>query len=144
VNFTGGVIHIIDHVLTVPLPASDTLSAAGLTSLRGALNATNLVSTVNTTPNITVFAPTNAALQAIGGGLANLTSEQIKDVLTYHVVAGGAVGYSSTLKNGTVLKAVNGKDLTVTINDGKVFVNSARVLTTDVLIANGVVHVIDA
>jgi uncharacterized surface protein with fasciclin (FAS1) repeats len=125
------------------LTASDTLSAAGLTSLRGALNATNLVSTVNNTPNITIFAPTNAALQAIGGGLANLTSEQTKDVLTYHVVA-GTLGYSSGLKNGTVLKAVNGKDLTITINDGKVFVNSARVVTTDVLIANGVVHVIDA
>lgn len=130
-------------MLTLPLTASDTLSAAGLTSLRGALNTTDLVSTVNTTPNVTIFAPTNAAFQAIGGGLANLTSEQTTDVLTYHVIA-GTLGYSSGLENGTVLKAVDGKDLTVTINDGKIFVNSARVVTADVLVANGVVHVIDA
>jgi uncharacterized surface protein with fasciclin (FAS1) repeats len=144
VNFTGGVIHVIDHVLTLPASAADTLSAAGLTSLRGALNATNLLSTINNTPNITIFAPNNAALQAIGSGLANLTTEQITNVLTYHAVVGSVPGYSSGLKNGTTLKTVNGANLTITINDGRVFVNNARVLTPDVLIANGVVHVIDA
>jgi uncharacterized surface protein with fasciclin (FAS1) repeats len=144
VNFTGGVIHVIDTFLTLPLNASDTLTAAGLSSLRGALNATNLLNTVDTTPNVTIFAPNNAALQAIGGGLASLTSEQITDVLTYHAVVGAAPGYSSGLTNGTVLKALNGKNLTITINSGRVFVNGARVITPDVLIANGVVHVIDA
>jgi uncharacterized surface protein with fasciclin (FAS1) repeats len=144
VNFTGGVIHVIDTVLTLPVNVSETLTAAGLSSLRGALNQTNLLDTVNSTPNITIFAPNNAALQAIGGGLANLTPDQITDVLTYHAVVAATPGYSSGLRNGTVLKALNGKDLTITINGGRVFVNNARVITPDVLIANGVVHVIDA
>jgi uncharacterized surface protein with fasciclin (FAS1) repeats len=144
VNFTGGVIHVIDTVLTLPVSASDTLTAAGLSSLRGALNQTNLLSTINNTPNITIFAPNNAAFQAIGSGLANLTAEQVTDVLTYHAVVAAAPGYSSGLQNGTVLKTVNGKNLTITINSGRVFVNNARVITPDVLIANGVVHVIDA
>ncbi|KAH8732590.1 FAS1 domain-containing protein [Phaeosphaeriaceae sp. PMI808] len=142
VNFTGGVIHIIDRVLTLPVSVSDTLTAAGLSSLRGALNATNLTSAVKNTPNLTIFAPNNAALQSIGSGLANLKPEQITDVLQYHVVSG--LGYSSTLRNGTVLTALNGKNLTVTINGGRVFVNNARVVTADVLVANGVVHIIDA
>lgn len=45
--------------------------------------------------------------------------------------------------NGTTLTALNGGNLTVTIVDGDVFVNSAKVVTPNVLVANGVVHVID-
>ncbi|KAI8937167.1 hypothetical protein NX059_006379 [Plenodomus lindquistii] len=141
VNFTGGVIHIIDRLLVIPETATETLSAANLTSLSGALNATNLVDTVNTTPNLTIFAPNNEAIQNIGSALANLTTDQITDVLTYHVVSG--LGYSSGLENGTELVTVNGESLTVTIGEGGIFVNNARVVVSDVLIANGVVHVID-
>lgn len=142
-NFTGGVIHVIDRLLTLPEKTSETLNSYGLTALRGALNATNLLDVVNNTPNITIFAPSNAALQAIGSGLGGLNTQQITDVLTYHVV-NGTLGYSSGLRNGTVLRAANGGNLTVTINSGRVFVNNARVVTSDVLVANGVVHVIDA
>jgi uncharacterized surface protein with fasciclin (FAS1) repeats len=142
VNFTGGVIHIIDRLLVLPVEADETLSAANLTALRGALNATNLTDTVNETRNITVFAPTNEAIQDIGSALANLTTEQITDVLSYHVVA-GTIGYSSTLENGTELPTVNGESVTIIVGDGGVFVNNAKVVVADVLIANGVVHVID-
>ena len=140
--FTGGVIHIIDTVLSIPPIASEALTAGGLTSLRGALGAANLVDTVNTTPDVTIFAPSNEAFQNIGSALPNLTTEQVTSILTYHVVA-GTVGYSAGLTNGTTLKTVNGADLTITIDDGDVFVNNARVVMTDVLIANGVVNVID-
>jgi hypothetical protein len=64
-------------------------------------------------------------------------------VLTYHVV-NGTVGYSSSLENGTTLQTLNGGDLTITVGeDGSVWVNSARVVVPNVLVANGVVHVID-
>ncbi|KAF1841953.1 Fasciclin-domain-containing protein [Cucurbitaria berberidis CBS 394.84] len=142
VNFTGGVIHIIDRLLVLPENAVDTLSAANLTSLRGAINATGLVDTVNNTPNITIFAPSNEAIQNIGSAFANLTTEQITDILTYHVVTGD-IGYSSSLENGTSLTTANGGNLTIIVGTGGIFVNNARVITSDVLIANGVVHVID-
>jgi uncharacterized surface protein with fasciclin (FAS1) repeats len=143
VNFTGGVIHIIDTVLAIPENTADTLSAAGLSSLRGAINATNLFDTVNDTPDITIFAPNNEALQNIGSALSNLSTEDITGILTYHVVTQGGIGYSSTLENGTTLTTANGEDLTITIGDGGIFVNNARVVASDILIANGVVHVID-
>merc|ERR1712137_1196645 len=54
VNFTGGVIHIIDTVLSIPMVASEVLTAA------------DLVDTVNTTPNVTILAPTDEAFQNIG------------------------------------------------------------------------------
>jgi uncharacterized surface protein with fasciclin (FAS1) repeats len=141
VKFTGGVIHIIDTVLTVPLSDSATAVAAGLTSLAGALTMANLVSTVDGLKDVTIFAPSNAAFQAIGSAVGSLTTDQLTSILTYHVVV-GSVGYSSILTN-TTLKTVNGGSVTITVEGGSVFVNSAKVIIPDVLVANGVVHVID-
>ena len=59
------------------------------------------------------------------------------------VVVNGTVGYSSTLMNNTQLTAMNGEKLTITTMNGTYFVNSAKVLIPDILVANGVVHVID-
>jgi uncharacterized surface protein with fasciclin (FAS1) repeats len=142
VNFTGGVIHIIDNVLTIPGAVSDIATAAGLTSVRGALVSANLVDTVNTTPDVTVFAPTNDAFKNIGSALPNLSADDLTKILTYHVIA-GTVGYSTSLANGTSIATVNGANVTITVGDDGIFVNNAKVVVADVLVANGVVHVID-
>lgn len=63
-------------------------------------------------------------------------------VLTYHVV-NGTVGYSSGLKDGMEVKTVEGGSVKISVVGGTVFVNSARVIQADVLVGNGVVHVID-
>lgn len=109
--------------------------------------------------NVTVFAPNNEAFQNIGSALPNLTMQQLASILEYHgmptmssadarlltsfAVVNGTIGYSSTLTNGTSLNALNGGKLTITLENGNVFVNSAKVITPNVLVANGVVHVID-
>lgn len=143
VNFTGGVIHVIDSVLSLPLSVSETAIAANLSSLVGALNSTNLVETVEELRDVTIFAPANSAFQAIGSALGNLSTEDLSGILTYHVVE-GLVGYSVDLSNGTNVTTVNGANLTIYVEeDGSVFVNSAKVITPNVLVANGVVHVID-
>lgn len=141
VNFTGGVIHIVDTVLTLPMNISSTVLAANLTSLWGALNDTGLATTVDDLRDVTVFAPSNDAFQAIGPALENLTMTDLGNILTYHVV-NGTVGYSTSLSN-TTLQTANGNNLTIRIENGTVFVNSAKVIMPDVLVANGVVHVID-
>merc|ERR1712225_155146 len=91
VNFTGGVVHVIDTVLTIPPSAADTLSAAGLSSLAGALIETDLVDTVNGLENVTIFAPSNMAFQNISSALANLTAENLTSILQYHVVVADGV-----------------------------------------------------
>jgi uncharacterized surface protein with fasciclin (FAS1) repeats len=63
VMFSGGVVHIIDTVLTVPLSASASAVDSELTALAGALTQTNLVTTVNSLQDVTIFAPSNAAFQ---------------------------------------------------------------------------------
>lgn len=139
--FDSGVIHVIDSFLMIPPMVSTTAVNANLTSLVGALNQTDLVSAVDTTPDVTIFAPTNAAFKAIGSAAGNLSDEDLASILTYHVVE-GTVGYSTMLEP-TTLTTLNGADITITIEDGVVYANSAKVIIPDVLVANGVVHVID-
>ncbi|KAL8833434.1 MAG: hypothetical protein Q9170_004277 [Blastenia crenularia] len=141
-NFTGGVVHIIDNVLTVPENVSTTAIAAGLSGVAGALTQAKLVDTVDSFKDVTIFAPNNSAFQAIGSALPNLTMPQLASILQYHVI-NGTVAYSSTLQNGTSVPALGGGNLQITISNGDIFVNSAKVITPDVLVANGVVHVID-
>jgi len=141
-NFTGGVIHIIDKVLTVPVSPGDTAAAAGLTALVGALNATKLLDTVNHAKDLTIFAPSNAAFGSIANLAGNLSTDTASSILKYHVVQ-GQVLYSSKITGNTTLKTLDGVDLRVSVINGSVYVNSAKVITPDVLVSNGVVHVID-
>lgn len=98
--------------------------------------------TVDGLKDVTIFAPSNAAFQAIGSAVGTLTMQQLTGILEYHVVQ-GVVGYSSLLGNVS-LPTVGGGNVTITVENGNVFVNSAEVITPNVLVANGVVHVIDA
>jgi hypothetical protein len=94
-------------------------------------------------PNVsTVFAPNNAAFQDISSAVSNLTSEEAAAILQYHVI-NGTVAYSSTLANGNV-PTLDGGSVVITIIEGEVFVNCARVITADILLANGVLHVLDS
>lgn len=97
--------------------------------------------------NLTVFAPTNAAFDALPDGtLDQLLTEEGKDdlvnILTYHVV--DAEAFSGDLSDGQVLTALNGDQLTVRIEGDNVFINDAQVTTADVDASNGVVHIIDS
>merc|ERR1712149_114391 len=88
--------------------------------------------------NVTIIAPSNMAFQNISSALDNLTS-----ILQYHVVVSDGPLYSTLLTNGTMVPTLQGGNVTIRINDDNVFVNNARVVTPNVLIAGGVVHVID-
>ncbi|KAL1609991.1 hypothetical protein SLS60_001656 [Paraconiothyrium brasiliense] len=141
-NFTGGTVHIIDRVLVFPLNVLDTANALNLTSLRGAINATDSIEAANAR-NITVFAPNNEAFNNIGSALANLSNDNLQNILEYHIVED--VYYSTSLENGTTLQSEDDdRELTITINEnGTVFVNAAEVVVPNVLIANGVLHILD-
>jgi uncharacterized surface protein with fasciclin (FAS1) repeats len=45
--------------------------------------------------------------------------------------------------NGTVLTTAQGDNLTITVNGNDTYINSAKILTPDYLIVNGVIHTID-
>lgn len=131
---------MIDTVLTIPVSDMVTAQVLGLSSLAGALKKANLA-TVNGLSDLTIFAPTNAAFQAIGATAESLSSTDLAAILEYHVIQ-NTVGYSPLLKTET-LGALSGQKLMISVTGGKVFVDSAQVVLADVIVSNGVVHVID-
>ncbi|KAK4560903.1 hypothetical protein LTR86_005483 [Recurvomyces mirabilis] len=142
IEFDHGIIHIIDKLLLIPLSISETLVTGNFTALAGAATKTGLVPALEDLSDVTIFCPNNDAFRAIASGAANITNDQLAKILKYHVVK-GSVGYSTLLANSS-LSTLRGEDVTITIgNDGAVFANDARVINADILVANGVIHVID-
>lgn len=127
--------------------ASDTPT---LSTLVSAVKAASLVETLQGAGPYTVFAPTNAAFEALPAGTLDTllkpeNVDQLKSILTYHVVPGKVM--ASDLKDGQVITTVQGGTLKVSITDGKVYLidakgNKVMVEKADVNADNGVVHVI--
>merc|ERR1712115_491670 len=141
VNYTNGVVHIIDEVLMIPGNLTSTAQNANLTAFLGAAQNASVASTLLGAEDLTIFAPNNAAFQDIGTLTGNLTMEQLANILSYHVIE-GTVAYSSDLSN-TSLTTLQGDDVEITIADGAVMVNNATVVNANILFAGGVIHVID-
>jgi uncharacterized surface protein with fasciclin (FAS1) repeats len=145
IMFSGGVIHIIDTVLTIPLSPAMSAVDSSLTALAGALTQVNLVPAVDNLKDVTIFAPSNAAFQAIGSATSALSIMQLANILEYHVI-NGTVGYSSLLTTNLANESfptLIGTEVAIEFMDKKVFVNSAAVTIADIIVANGVMHVID-
>jgi uncharacterized surface protein with fasciclin (FAS1) repeats len=121
------------------------------TTLVAAVKAAGLVETLEGKGPFTVFAPTNTAFGKLPAGTVDgLVKPENKatltKILTYHVVPGKLE--ASSLTDGKKLKTVEGEELTVKHQDGKVWIVDAKGGTSMVTIANvnqsnGVIHVVD-
>lgn len=126
----------------------DTAVGAGsFTTLVAAVQAAGLEETLRGEGPYTVFAPTDEAFAALPEGtveslLKPENKEQLVAILTYHVVPGKVT--SADVVKVKEAKSVNGKGIPIAVNDGKVKVDNATVVTPDVMASNGVIHVIDA
>jgi uncharacterized surface protein with fasciclin (FAS1) repeats len=117
-----------------------------LSTLAAAVRTGGLVETLKGDGPFTVFASTNEAFAALPEGtLESLLKPENKDklvqILTYHVVPG--IVKSTDLKDGMTAKTVQGSEVTVGVSKDGVSINKARVVKTDIMASNGVVHVID-
>jgi len=116
-------------------------------TLVAAVKAAGLAETLQGAGPFTVFAPTDAAFAKLPAGtvdalLAN--KEALASILTYHVLSGRTVASDITRNNGAMPATVNGQPPSITVREGKVYVNGAQVVIADVPASNGVIHVIDA
>lgn len=132
---------MIDHVLTIPKSISETASFANLTSLTTALSQVQLVDTVNNLQHATVFAPTNTAFDMVNSHSPDLGSDQLAHILKYHVAP--QVKYSTDLLNDGNVRNLDDEDIQITSDENGVKADAATVIIPDVLVSNGVVHVID-
>ena len=131
-----------------PKDIVDTAVAAGsFKTLAAALTAADLVETLKGKGPFTVFAPTDKAFGKLPeGALEDLLKPENKaklvGILTYHVVAGKVMAADVVkLKEA---KTVQGSKVKIKVDDGKVKVDNANVIKTDIKCKNGVIHVIDA
>ena len=109
------------------------------------MKAAGLAETLSGTGPFTIFAPTNAAFAKLPAGTVEMllkpeNKAKLASILTYHVVAGKVL--AADVKSGMV-KTVQGGEITIVANADGVTVNGAKVLKTDIVGSNGVIHVID-
>jgi transforming growth factor-beta-induced protein len=161
----NGVIHVIDSVINLPgLDMGDEMANAGsalgdieeLSTLNAAVDATGLTDDLDQAEQVTIFAPNNAAFQALLDELElasldelveALTAEGVTGVLQAHVVA-DSLGAAEVVAaaGGDSLATLNADEMigVTTDADGNVYVNGAQVIETDILVGNGVIHIIDS
>ncbi len=126
-------------------------SDSQFSTLVAAVKAAGLVETLSGEGPFTVFAPTNTAFDKLPAGTVDTllkpeNVDQLKGILTYHVVASKAM--SSDLSDGQELTTVQGEKLKVSIANGEVTLTDAKggvskVAKADIAAKNGVIHVID-
>lgn len=121
-------------------------SNADFSTLVAAVKAADLVDTLKGDGPYTVFAPTNAAFEALPEGTLDSllqpdNQDQLRAILLYHVVA-GKVTAADVVKLDAATTA-GGDDVVITVENDQVNINDATVVATDVMASNGVIHVID-
>ncbi len=118
-----------------------------LSTLMKSLKITDLENTLNGHGPFTILAPINLAF----GNMATATLEELlkplnngklSDILSYHILTEKRL--LKDFINGQKLKTIHGKEVDVTVRDGEVRINGARILARDRQGSNGVVHSVDA
>jgi Fasciclin domain len=149
VFFLGGLIHVIDSVLTIPISFPATITGAGLNDFVALLNAGGwlkadsiAVQIANSASDLTVFGPNDPRFGATFTGFDALSEEALREIFRYSAIQGTVV-YSGLFKNNTQYKTLQGKSVTITEANGGFYVDQARITTRDYLCSNGVLQVIN-
>ena len=146
----NGVIHAVDQVL-LPNAFLNLVQVAAknfeLQQLVGAASQfPDIVEVLSNDGPFTVFAPNNEAFEEISETVEGLSEEQVREVLTYHVIEGTV--FSSDLEASQTVTTLNGQELEITVSDGTVTItaegSTATVVTADIEANNGVIHIIES
>jgi|GEM_PF-221446 len=153
----NGIIHVLDAVLMPPADRGEpsanivetAIAAGSFTTLVAALQAAGLDDDLaNEEATFTVFAPTDAAFEAVGeDNIAALLgdADALQAVLLQHVVGDAEINsIGAYAANGTSVTTLSGAEVAVSITDSGLMVGGALVTSADIYTTNGVIHVIDA
>jgi uncharacterized surface protein with fasciclin (FAS1) repeats len=141
----NGVIHVIDSVI---LPRADIVDVArkagSFKTLLAAVEAAGLTDALRGKGPYTVFAPTDEAFAKLPAGTVEALLKDVprlKSILLYHVVPGKIL--AADVAKRSEAKTLQGQSVRIRVSS-PVRVDNATVIKTDVMAANGVIHVIDA
>jgi len=123
------------------------VEAGSFKTLAAALGAADLVGAVSGPGPFTVFAPTDEAFKKLPAGTVETllkpeNKSKLQAILKYHVVSGKVMAADVVKVKGAV--SLNGQRIDVNVAGGKVTVDAANVVKTDIACTNGVIHVIDS
>ena len=116
------------------------------TTLVAALKQAELITSLSNAGPFTVFAPTNAAFDALPKGTVDdlmkpEKKEDLQNILQYHVTLSGMK--IESFQDGQTLGMVNGDNVTVNVKDGKVTLNNTVHIIASIQASNGIVHIVD-
>jgi uncharacterized surface protein with fasciclin (FAS1) repeats len=133
----------VSNILGVGSITDIAVSDSRFSTLVAALTAADMAGALNGGGPYTVFAPTNDAFAALGSDTLNAVladKSLLQNILKYHI-AGGVFYAEDVVSFGTLLMT-NGESAQVTVENGKVYIDGAQILITDIQANNGVIHVI--
>ena len=142
---------VVKHASNIPPLAPDNIVSLALasedhTTLVAAIQAAEYVTSVAASGPLTVFAPINAAFDALPEGtveglLKPEAADDLREILKYHVTTSSLA--TSTFKDGQIISMANGAKVTMGVKDGKYTINGANILGS-AKASNGMLHIIDA
>jgi uncharacterized surface protein with fasciclin (FAS1) repeats len=131
---TGGLVQIVDTVLDVPFGSIETFSDQ---------NLSYFIEHLQYTPNLTFLAPNSAkalaSFEDVKSTISNSTALGVW--IDYHFI--DQLIYSTGFVNGTQLTTAAGLPVLVTLHNGDIYINDAKIIARDNLVVNGVFHIID-
>lgn len=148
----NGTVHLIDTVLMPPVGSITDIAAADdrFETLVAALQATGLDTVLaDKSKTYTVFAPTDDAFDKLGADTINALladTDALSNILLYHVVGDASVNAEAALATaaaGDTVMTANGGDISLTVVDGALYINNSKVIITDIMADNGIIHVVD-
>lgn len=146
IEASNGVIHVIDTVILPPADIVDTAINDGrFTTLVAAVQAAGLVDALKGEGPLTVFAPTDEAFAKLPAGTVEALladPEALAQILLYHVAEGRLA--ASDVVGMEKIATLQGKSVMISQDMGKVMIDAAQIVITDIFTSNGVIHVIDS
>ncbi|KAK0611368.1 FAS1 domain-containing protein [Immersiella caudata] len=141
-NKTGSIYRVEDY-FSVPENLCNTVEKLKLTIFEALVKCSSLGELLNRRPSITVFVPSNEAFEDAGivepdHRFSKQTGGKIKSL-----VVPNFLGYTPNLEDGQVLTSMNGTKIRIEIREDGIFVNGAKIVQRDIILENGVAHVID-
>ncbi|KAK0649256.1 FAS1 domain-containing protein [Cercophora newfieldiana] len=138
-----GTIFVTKDYFTVPERLCSTAVKLNLTTFISLVKCSGLSEVLDTKPSITVFIPSNQAYEDAGvlhpdHAFSRETAEKVKAL-----VVPNYLGYTPNLMDGQTLTSMNGTKIEILIEDGEILVNGGRIIKRDIILENGVAHVID-
>lgn len=137
----GGFFQIVDKFLSLPLNCTDSIRRWKMNSYRASLDRTGLGTPLDTTRNVTCFTPNDQAFSQAGNPNVTANITALEHLIKFHTVTEPL--YSNFLRDGQTFTTFSNEVIRISVRDGEMFVNDAKIINKNIITNNGLMHVID-